>query len=55
MLQPGDHLQLRLESRNPVNPNAIQITNGVMELGYLPNPLVDYVADALSGLTASAL
>jgi hypothetical protein len=47
-LQPGDQLQLRPEPRNAVNPNAIQITDGVMALGYVPDPLVGYVADVLS-------
>jgi hypothetical protein len=40
MLQPGDRLQLRREPRNIVNPNAIQITDDVMELGYVPDPLM---------------
>jgi hypothetical protein len=48
-LQPGDQLQLRPEPRNRVNPNAIQITDGALELGYVPDPLVRYVADVLGG------
>jgi hypothetical protein len=48
-LQPGDQLQLRREPRNMANPHAIQITDGGMELGYVPDPLVGYVADVLGG------
>lgn len=48
-LQPADQLQLRPEPRNTANPNAIQITDGGVELGYVPDPLVGYVADVLSG------
>ncbi|WP_368834439.1 hypothetical protein [Mycobacterium intracellulare] len=48
-LHPGDQLQLRPNLGNIANPNAIQIADGVMELGYVPDPLVDYVADVLSG------
>ena len=46
-LQPGHQLQLRPEPRNIANPNAIQITDGEVELGYVPHPLVGYVADVL--------
>jgi hypothetical protein len=42
-------LQLRLEPENIANPNAIQISDGVMELRDVPDPLVGYVADVLSG------
>jgi hypothetical protein len=48
-LQPGHQLQLRPESRNIANPNAIQIADGEVELGYVSDPLVGYVADVLSG------
>jgi hypothetical protein len=41
-------LQLRLEPENIINPNAIQISDGGMELGYVPDPLAGYVADVLS-------
>jgi hypothetical protein len=48
-LQPDDQLQLRPEPENIVNSNAIRITDGAMELGYVPDPLVGYVADVLRG------
>lgn len=43
------HLQLRPEPRNTDNPNAIQIPDGGVQLGYVHDPLVGYAADVLSG------
>lgn len=34
---------------NPVNPSAIRITHRDLHLGYVPDPLIDYVSVVISG------
>ncbi|CDO91200.1 hypothetical protein AWC29_01205 [Mycobacterium triplex] len=34
---------------NPVNPSAIRITHRDLHLGYVPDPLIDYVSAVISG------
>ena len=46
-LHPGHQLQLRPEPGTIVTANAIQITDGEVKVGYVPHPLVGYVADVL--------
>lgn len=43
-LRPGDALTLEKEPTNKVNPHAIKVVDGDLHLGYVPDPLVDYVA-----------
>lgn len=42
-LKPGDRLSLRHEPGNPVNARAILVTRDGVRLGYVPDPLLDYV------------
>jgi hypothetical protein len=48
-LRPGYELTLEAEPTNKVNPRAIKIMDGDLHLGYVPDPLVDYVASVLGG------
>ena len=48
-LHTGDTLSLEKEPTNEVNPRAIKIVDGDLHLGYVPDPLVDYVAEVISG------
>lgn len=42
-LRTGDDLEVRFETTNPVNPNAVLVLDeGRVELGYIPDPLLDY-------------
>lgn len=48
-LQPGILLDLRPEPGNPVNSRALLVTDGgELCLGYVPDPLVDFVHDVAS-------
>lgn len=43
-LNSGDRLTLRWDRDNPVNPRAVLVLDdGDLQLGYVPDPLVDYV------------
>ena len=42
-LKPGDDLALTHEPGNPVNERALVVTRDGHRLGYVPDPLVDYV------------
>jgi hypothetical protein len=42
-LKPGDHLELRCETDNPVNERALLVRQDGQRLGYVPDPLLDYV------------
>lgn len=42
-LKPGDRLQLRCEKDNPVNERALLVRQDGQRLGYVPDPLLDYV------------
>ncbi|OBG17941.1 MULTISPECIES: HIRAN domain-containing protein [Mycobacterium avium complex (MAC)] len=42
-------LGLQREPDNPVNPAAIRITHRDLHLGYVPDPLIDYVSAVISG------
>lgn len=48
-LRPGDTLTLEKEPTNRVNPNAIKVMDDDLHLGYVPDPLVDYVAEVMLG------
>lgn len=48
-LQPGDRLALRCEPDNPVNSRALLVTQDGDRLGYVPDPLLDYVHDIIAG------
>lgn len=43
MLRPGDSLGLEPHPDNEVNPRAIRVVDGTLHLGYVPDPLLDYV------------
>lgn len=42
-LKPGDRLELRLETDNEVNEVALLVRQSGARLGYVPDPLLDYV------------
>ncbi len=42
-LKPGDRLQLQLETDNEVNERALLVRQSGDRLGYVPDPLLDYV------------
>jgi hypothetical protein len=46
-LQPGYELTLEAEPTNRVNDRAIKVMDRDLHLGYVPDPLVDYVADVM--------
>ncbi len=48
-LQPGDRLSLRCEPDNPVNGRALLVTQNGDRLGYVPDPLLDYVHEIITG------
>jgi hypothetical protein len=48
-LTSGQRLELRPEPTNPVNPEAIEIVDGLYSLGYVPDPLLDYASTVLAG------
>lgn len=49
LLKNGDPLTLVEEPDNPVNDRAILVTADGSRLGYVPDPLVDYIHDIMSG------
>lgn len=42
-LKPGDRLELRLETDNEVNERALLVRKRGVRLGYVPDPLLDYI------------
>ena len=42
-LEPGDRLELRCETENEVNARALLVKQSGDRLGYVPDPLLDYV------------
>lgn len=42
-LEPGDRLELRCESDNEVNERALLVRRSGDRLGYVPDPLLDYI------------
>lgn len=42
-LAAGDHLELRCEADNQYNPRALLVQQSGERLGYVPDPLLDYV------------
>lgn len=42
-LKPGDRLELQLETDNEVNEGALLVGQSGDRLGYVPDPLLDYV------------
>lgn len=46
-LRPGETLALEKEPTNKANPRAIRVVDGDLHLGYVPDPLVDYVANVM--------
>ncbi len=42
-LRPGDRLELRCEEDNPANVHALLVRTDGQRLGYVPDPLLDYV------------
>jgi hypothetical protein len=42
-LTPGDHVTLTCEPDNPVNHRAMLVTREGVRLGYVPDPLLEYV------------
>ena len=48
-LDAGQQLGLEREPDNDVNPRAIKIVDAGMHLGYVPDPLFDYVGAVLDG------
>ena len=42
-LQPGESLELRCETDNEVNERALLVKQGGDRLGYVPDPLLDYL------------
>lgn len=47
-LQPGDRLSLRHEPRNPADTRALLVTQDGERLGYVPDPLLEYVHDIIT-------
>lgn len=50
-LVAGTELTLSTDPTNPVNPRAVQIMDGTVHLGFVPDPLVDYVHSILTDRT----
>jgi hypothetical protein len=46
-LSAGQHLRLLEEPGNPVNERALLVTDDGARLGYVPDPLLDYVHDII--------
>ncbi len=42
-LRPGDSLDVEAEPHNPVNPEALLVTSDGHRLGWVPDPLLDYL------------
>lgn len=47
-LRPGHALSLRLDSANAVNPRALLMADGRLSMGYVPDPLVNFVHDVIA-------
>ncbi len=47
-LRPGDRLSVRQDPGNPVNVRALLVTQDGVRLGYVPDPLLDYVHDIIA-------
>jgi hypothetical protein len=47
-LRPGDELALEPEPNNPIDPNAVLVTQDGTRLGWVPNPLLSYVRAVMS-------
>lgn len=47
-LAPGARLTLEPDSDNPVNGRAIRVVDGHQHLGFVPDPLLDYVHSVLA-------
>jgi hypothetical protein len=47
-LRPGDQLALEPEPDNPIDPNAVLVTQDGTRLGWVPNPLLSYVRAVMS-------
>lgn len=47
-LKPGQELVLEPEPDNPVDPDAVLVTNDGTRLGWVPNPLLGYVRAVMS-------
>ncbi|WP_245908851.1 hypothetical protein [Mycobacterium neglectum] len=47
-LTPGADIGLKLDPDNDFNPKAIQIVDGEVHLGFVPDPLVDYVGAVMT-------
>lgn len=47
-LRPGQELVLEPEPDNPVDPDAVLVTNDGTRLGWVPNPLLGYVRAVMS-------
>lgn len=45
---PGHRLSLEPDPANPVNPRAIRIVESGLHLGFVPDPLLDYVHSVIS-------
>lgn len=48
-LKSGERLSLRCEPENPVNDRALLVTQGGDKLGYVSDPLLDYVHAIIAG------
>jgi len=42
-------LDLKADPANPVNPRAVQIIDDGLHLGFVPDPLLDYVHSVIDG------
>lgn len=48
-LRPGDQLELRCDSDNEFNDRALLVTREGSRLGFVPDPLVEYVHQIITG------
>lgn len=48
-LAPRQQLRLRTDPANPANPRAVQIISGDTQLGFVPDPLLDYIHSVIDG------
>lgn len=48
-LSAGYRLGLEPDPANPYNPHALKIVDGEMHLGFVPDPLLDYVQSVIDG------
>jgi hypothetical protein len=48
-LPAGHRLNLEADPANPVNPRAVRIVDGGIHLGFVPDPLLDYVHSVIKG------